>query len=135
MTSPDVSGEDILAEPTPAQQAVTAKQFQLDEYRQSWYKLRALKDAYDSAKKAYETARDRLGIKIEGFDELTLDGEVVATHPRGAFNKAKFIKENVNLADKYMVTVPTKVFDEDSFRAANPGLYDDYRSRSLRIKN
>lgn len=126
---------DILEQPTEAQKAEAAKQFDLDEFRNSWYKLKILKDTKDAAVKAYETARDRLGARIEGFDELVLDGKVVATHPRGAFNKAKFVKENPNLADKYMVTVETKVFDEDAFKAANPGLYTDYRTRSLRMKD
>lgn len=126
--------DDVLATPTQEQKEREAKQFVLDEYRQSWYKLRVLKDAADAAKKAYDTARKRLGAKIEGFDELVLDGEVVATHPRGAFNKARFVEENPPLAAKYMVTVPVETFDEEAFKAANPGLYDDYRSRSLRIK-
>lgn len=111
------------------------KQVDLSEYAQQWYELRLLKAAMDSAVLAYETRRDKLKKFIGDADVIMIHGREVATHPRGAFNKAKFVKENAALAAQYMTKVFVEKFDEEKFAAENPGLWMGYKSRSLRAKD
>lgn len=120
---------------SPEQETQKAKQVDLTEYRQQWYEVRALKKGLDGAKLAYETRRDKLKGFIGDADEIVIDGRVVATHPRGAFNKSRFAKENPTLADKYMRTVSVQQFDEETFAKENPGLWLAYKDRSLRAKD
>lgn len=114
-----------------------ARQFDLAPYRENFEELKLLKLRMETAKKEYELYRDRLKARVGDADELVLDGQVVATHAiSGAFNKAKFAKEQAHLFEQYLVEVPTMVFDEERFAEVHPHLYegDDYRARSLRFK-
>lgn len=114
-----------------------ARQFDLAPYRENFEELKLLKLRMETAKKEYELYRDRLKARVGDADELILDGQVVATHAiSGAFNKAKFAKEQAHLFEQYLVEVPTLVFDEERFAKVHPHLYegDDYRARSLRFK-
>lgn len=111
------------------------KQVDITRYADRWYEIRALKRIADDSKKAYESARDAIKAYIGDADEILIHGKTVATHPRGAFNRAKFLKENPVIAGKYMRHVMTEVFDEEMFAESNPGLYRAYRTRSLRAKD
>lgn len=111
------------------------KQVDLSEYAQQWYELRLLKAAMDSAVQAYETRRDKLKKFIGDADVIVIHGKEVATHPRGAFNRAKFVKENPTLAAQYMRKEFVEKFDEAKFAEENPALWLGYKSRSLRAKD
>lgn len=114
-----------------------ARQFDLTPFRENFEELKLLKLEMETAKKKYELYRDRLKARVGDADELVLDGQVVATHAiSGAFNKAKFAKEQPHLFEQYLVEVPTLVFDEERFAETHPQLHlgDDYRARSLRFK-
>lgn len=111
------------------------KQVDLSEYADRWYELRVKKRLMDEAVRDYETSRDKLKKFIGDADEIVVNGNVVATHPRGAFNKAKFAKENSALAAKYMEQVFSERFNEEKFAQENPGLWLAYKSRSLRAKD
>lgn len=111
------------------------KKVDLTEYAQQWYEVRVLKAAADAATLAYETRRDKLKGFIGDADEVIIHGQVVATHPRGAFNRAKFVKENPTLASQYMTRVSREEFDEERFASENPGLWLAYKIRSLRAKD
>ena len=117
---------------TPEQQERKLKQVDLTDYSQHWYELRVLKQRYDDAKKAYEKYRDRLGLRIGDADEIVINGNVVSNHTPGAFNTAKFLKEQPGIAGKYMRPVVVEEFDKAKFEKENPGLYLSYRTRSLR---
>lgn len=110
-------------------------QVDLTEYAQQWYEVRVLKKAADAAKLEYETRRDKLKKFIGDADEIVINGKSVATHPRGAFNRAKFFKENPTLASKYMEQVFAEKFNEEKFASENPALWLSYKSRSLRAKD
>lgn len=122
---------DTLPE-TPAQEDQKLKQVDLSEFAQHWWELRALKRQMDDAVRAYEKYRDRLGQRIGDADQIVINGKVVANHTPGAFNKSKFIKENPALAQRFMRDRMVEEFDTDTFAGENPGLYLDYRTRSLR---
>lgn len=111
------------------------KQVDLSEYAQQWYEVRVLKKQMDAAKLEYETRRDKLKAFIGDADEIVINEKVVATHPRGAFNKARFIKENPTLAAQYMTKVFVEQFDEAKFAEENPGLWLAGKDRSLRAKD
>lgn len=121
--------------PTGAEIATAARQFDLIEYRENWEELRLLKENYDLAKRQYERYLGRLKAKIGNADELVLNGQVVATHAiSGAFNESKFRDEQGALYQAYVKPRLIDAFDADEFREHNPGLYEQYRSRSLRFK-
>lgn len=122
MTSPETT-------PTPA------KQVDISEFADRWYELRVKKRIMDDATKDYETSRDKLKKFIGDADEIVINGKSVATHPRGAFNRAKFFKENPTLASKYMEQVFAEKFNEEKFASENPALWLGYKSRSLRAKD
>jgi hypothetical protein len=119
--------------PTAEQEAQRLKQYDLTEYQQHWYELLILKQAFDDAKKKYERYRDRLVARIgEDTDQLTIGDKVVANYTPGAFNKAKFLKEQPGIAAKYMKPVVVEEFDTDAFLKDHPVLHKQYRTRSLR---
>ena len=123
---------DTLPE-TPAQESKKLKQVDLSEHSQHWQELRILKRDMDAAVKAYEKYRDRLGLKIGNADQIVINGNVVANYTPGAFNAAKFVKENPVLAEKYTRPRLVDQFDSVRFAEENPGLHLEYRTRSLRF--
>ena len=107
----------------------------LTEYAAQWFEVRQLKKDMDAAVKAYENRVGKLKKFIGDADVIVIHGREVATYPRGAFNKAKFVKENPTLADKYMTKVFRDEFDAEKFAEDNPALFDAYKIRSLRAKD
>lgn len=111
--------------------------FDLAPYREEFYSFQEDKVKYEAAKRLWEIRRDRFKAMAGKANQFVLDGIVVATHAiSGAFNKAKFAKEQPHIYEQFLVEVTIQVFDEDAFAAAHPNLYygDDYRARALRFK-
>lgn len=123
---------------SPQEIQAAAKQYDLTPYRENYEELRVLKLEYEIAKKKYELFRDRLKARVGDADELTIDGQVVATHAiNGAFNESRFAKEQPHIFQEFLVDRVVQVFDAEAFAATHPALYtgDAYRSRSLRFKS
>lgn len=111
--------------------------FDLAPYREEFYSFQEDKVKYESVKRLWEMRRDRFKAMAGRANQFVLDGVVVATHAiSGAFNKAKFAKEQPHIYEQFLVKVEVEVFDEEAFAAAHPNLYhgDEYRARSLRFK-
>lgn len=119
----------------PEKTEIKPKTVDLTEYQQQWFEVRALKKAYDAAKKAYEDRAGKLKKFIGDADVIVINGREVATHPRGAFNRAKFLKENPTLAAQYMTKVFVEQFDEEKFAQDNTAIWMAYKTRSLRAKD
>lgn len=107
----------------------------LSEYATQWFEVRQLKKDMDAAIKAYEERAGKVKKFIGDADVIVIHGREVATYPRGAFNRARFVKENPTLASKYMVKVFKNEFDEQMFAQENPALWLGYKTRSLRAKD
>jgi len=119
----------------PEKTEVQPKVVDLSEYAQQWFEVRQLKKDMDAAVKAYESRVGKLKKFIDDADVIVIHGREVATYPRGAFNKARFVKENPTLAGQYMTKVFVEQFDEEKFASENPGLWMGYKTRSLRAKD
>lgn len=122
---------------TSAEIQEAAVTFDLSPYREEFYSFQEDKVKYEHAKKLWEIRRDRFKNMAGKANQFVLDNIVVATHAiSGAFNKAKFAKEQPHLYDKYLVKVEMEVFDEEAFAKDHPTLYhgDEYRARALRFK-
>lgn len=86
-----------------------------------------------------KAVKDGLAAQIReaaGDDEVvTVDGVKVGTYERiNKFPVQKFIKENADLAQQFMVIRAEKVFDERLFRRAAPDIYARYQTRQLSIE-
>lgn len=95
-------------------------------------------EARDHAKQAKQLF-DGLAAEIKaaaGEDqELTVNGQKVGTYERIAkFPVQKFIKENPDLAQQFMVIKADEVFDEALFRRSLPSIYAKYQTRQLVIE-
>lgn len=119
----------------PEKTEVAPKKVDITEYAQQWYEIRALKKAMDDATKAYEERVGKFKKFIGDADVIEINGREVATYPAGAFNKARFVKENPTLAAKYMTKVFRDEFDAEKFAEDNPNLFKAYKTRSLRAKD
>ena len=107
----------------------------ISEYSQQWFEIRALKKAMDDATKAYETRVKKFKGFIGDADVVVINGREVATYPRGAFNRSKFVNENPDLAANYIRKVFKEEFDEEKFASDNTAIWLAYKTRSLRAKD
>lgn len=111
--------------------------FDLTPYADRFHEMIKEKIEFEAKKRIWETSRDRFKAMAGRANQFMLNGVAVATHAiSGPFNKSKFAKEQPHIYEQFLVEVTVKVFDEESFAAAHPHLYngDEYRARSLRLK-
>ena len=122
---------------TPAEIREELVTFDLAPYREEFYSFQEDKVKYEAAKRLWEIRRDRFKAMAGRANQFVLDGIVVATHAiSGAFNKAKFAKDQPHIYEQFLVKVEVEIFDEEGFAAAHAKLYYgvDYRARALRFK-
>jgi len=90
------------------------------------------------AKQATELS-DSLAAEIRAAagedEELTVNGHKVGTYERiNKFPVQRFIKENKELAEQFMVIKASEVFDEVLFKRTLPAIYARYQTRQLSIE-
>lgn len=124
MTTADVQASAFETEPK-------VKQFHLDDYAEHWARMQELKDLAAE----YEVYKNRFKELAGDADELVLNGEVVATNTvSGKFQPSQLARELPHIHAAYMKDKVVRVFDEEAFKAHQPFMWGQYRSRSLRHK-
>lgn len=107
----------------------TASRFDLDEYEEHWNRyleLKALAQEFEAYKKRFKELFD-------SADEIYLHGRLVHTNKQtGKFENTWLKADNPAMHEAYMKEKVVRVFDEESFKAHNPTLWGQYRSRSMR---
>lgn len=99
---------------------------------QAWSRAKAMEAA---AKREVAQTRRALDKILGDSQNLYLAGESVASYRNdGAFNEKKFTDDMPHIAAQYTAWKAQEVFDVDRFKADNPGLFEAYRSRTLRVK-
>lgn len=110
----------------------TEGQMQIDDKAELWARYLELREASRTFKKWHARFKEIFG----DADEITIGGDVVATHTvSGAVNQSQLKADHPELFALFEGVELVRVFDSAKFEAEHPTLAAAYRSRSLRIKN
>lgn len=107
----------------------TASRFDLDEYVEHWNEYLRLKE--EAAK--FEAYKKRFKELFGDSEEIYLNGILVHTNRQsGKFESTWLKADNGAMYEAYTREKVVRVFDEETFKAHNPELWQRYRSRSMR---
>lgn len=102
--------------------------------QRAWTEWRAAKSNAEQAERELNRARVALDAVLGSAEEVLLGGAQVAKYAHdGAFNKTRFQAEMPHIAKQYTRWVPVERFDADAFGQDNPELYEQFRTRTLKM--
>lgn len=95
-------------------------------------KWQEAKAAVAAAESAEAEAEARLRMLVgEGHALKSIDKVLLTAKPTGTFAASRFVADHPDLAEH--LSVPTTKLDIDLLKAAHPDIYNQYRSRVLRL--
>lgn len=100
----------------------------------AWTSWRAAKSNAEQAERELNRARVALDAVLGSAEEVLLGGAQVAKYAHdGAFNATRFQAEMPHIAKQYTRWVPVERFDANAFGQDNPELYEQFRTRTLKM--
>ena len=100
----------------------------------AWAALRAAQQRVDDATSELDRAREIFDRLVGDREAITADGLPVAVYRHdGRFSAKKFTEDLPHIADKYTRWEAKPFIDEKTLKSDHPGLYEQYRARTLRI--
>lgn len=107
------------------------KVFPLDDMGSLWREFEEKKALQKANKKWIDQVGEALKQLAGGARTFTLGGRKAAMLVSGQLNRAQLAKEQPEIIKQYTRLVSKEIFDEETFKADLPHMYEQYRAVRL----